>query len=334
MLAAMPTVSAQNREAVSSGNYVDSVSVAFGPVQWDIDRNLGHNAAVLDSIHARLTTVCNDSLYRLQHVTVVGGLAPDGTLKTNTELTQRRTEAIFDWLGKYSNLSDTDRTFILLPYEKNALGVVITYDRIPAHEVEPQPADTITGKPFYMNVRSNMLYDALALPNIGAEFYLGKNFSVGANWLYGWWNSARRFHYWRAYGGELNGRWWVGKAASNKPLTGHHLGVYGQLYTYDFQWGHKGEMGGEPGDNLWNRFFWGAGVEYGYSLPVARRINIDFTLGLGYTTGTYYKYRPLEGHNVWLSTHKRHYWGPTKLEIAFVWLIGNGNFNQKKGGKQ
>ena len=194
----------------------------------------------------------------------------------------------------------------------------------------------LPGKNFYMDIRSNMLYDALALPNIGVDFYLGKNFSIGGNWMYGWWKTDRRSRYWRAYGGELNGRWWFGKAARSKPLTGHHVGIYGQVYTYDFEWGGQGEMGGKPGDNMWNRCFWAAGVEYGFSLPVARRINIDFTLGLGYTEGTYYKYHPEDGHYVWESTHKRHYVGPTKLEVAFVWLIGNGNANAKykKGGKK
>lgn len=232
--------------------------------------------------------------------------------------------------------------------------ILLTLIAIPATSARPfvedtqAPADTVAfeetvveeivtpevTKSFYMDIRSNMLYDALLLPNIGIDFYLGKNFTVGANWLYGWWNSMPRHRFWRAYGGELNGRWWFGKEALKKPLTGHHVGVYAQVYTYDFQWGGKGEMGGKPGSNLWNRCFWAAGVEYGYSLPVARRINIDFSLGLGYTQGTYYKYKPIEGHNVWQSTHKRHYWGPTKLEVAFVWLLGNGNINEKKGGKR
>lgn len=201
---------------------------------------------------------------------------------------------------------------------------------------EPTQTVTLPPKNFYMDIRTNMLYDALALPNIGVDLYLGKNLSIGGNWLYGWWKTDRHSRYWRAYGGELNGRWWFGRAARGKPLTGHHLGVYGQAYTYDFEWGGKGEMGGKPGDNMWNRCFWAAGVEYGFSLPVARRINIDFSLGLGYTEGTYYKYHPEDGHYVWESTHKRRYAGPTKLEAALVWLIGNGNSNakHKKGGNK
>lgn len=201
---------------------------------------------------------------------------------------------------------------------------------------EPTQTVTLPPKNFYMDIRTNMLYDALALPNIGVDLYLGKNLSIGGNWLYGWWKTDRHSRYWRAYGGELNGRWWFGRAARGKPLSGHHLGVYGQAYTYDFEWGGKGEMGGKPGDNMWNRCFWAAGVEYGFSLPVARRINIDFSLGLGYTEGTYYKYHPEDGHYVWESTHKRRYVGPTKLEAALVWLIGNGNSNakHKKGGNK
>lgn len=41
-------------------------------------------------------------------------------------------------------------------------------------------------KPFYMDIRTNLLFDALLLPNIGAEFYVGKNLSIIGNWMYGW----------------------------------------------------------------------------------------------------------------------------------------------------
>ncbi len=205
------------------------------------------------------------------------------------------------------------------------------------------PADTIAApvsepaRPLYMDIRSNMLFDALALPNIGAEFYVGKNFSLGGNWMYAWWSRNSRHRYWRAYGGELFGRWWFGNAARSKPLTGHHIGLYGQAYIYDFEWGGKGEMGGKPGGSLWDKALWGIGFEYGYSLPVSRRINIDFSIGIGYATGYYHKYKPVDTHYVWLSTNRRNWFGPTKAEISLVWLIGNDNFNRpkcKEGGER
>ncbi len=62
------------------------------------------------------------------------------------------------------------------------------------------PADTVPGdsvsirvpRPgnFYMDVRTNMLYDLLAVPNIGVQFYLGKGWSVTADWMYGWWKQT------------------------------------------------------------------------------------------------------------------------------------------------
>lgn len=197
--------------------------------------------------------------------------------------------------------------------------------------------DTVTAtpetmqRPFYMSLSTNMLYDALLLPNIGMEFYLGKNWSINGDWIYGWWSRNSRHRYWRAYGGDIGVRYWLGKASRRKPLTGHHIGVYAQILLYDFEFGGKGQMCGKPGGNIWEKSNYGAGFEYGFSLPVARRLNIDFTLGIGYLGGEYYEYRPEDGHYVWLQTKKRRWFGPTKAQISLVWLLGRGNTN-KKGG--
>lgn len=74
-------------------------------------------------------------------------------------------------------------------------------------------------------------------------------------------------------------------------------------------------------------------IEYGYSLPIGRRFNLDFGIGLGYIGGEYKVYEPIDVHYVWQRTQKRHWIGPTKAEISLVWLIGRGNYNQK-GGKR
>ena len=73
-------------------------------------------------------------------------------------------------------------------------------------------------------------------------------------------------------------------------------------------------------------------MEYGYSLPIARRLNLDFALGVGYWGGKYYKYIPRDGHYVWQATRNRHWFGPTKAGVSLVWLIGRGNTNSTKGG--
>lgn len=129
-------------------------------------------------------------------------------------------------------------------------------------------------------------------------------------------------NYWRIYGGDVELRKWLGSAAKRKPLTGYHIGAYAQIVTYDFELGGRGYLA--------DRWSYAAGMSYGYSLPVAKRLNIDFSIGLGYMGGEYKEYLPQDGHYVWQSTKRRHWIGPTKAEISLVWLIGRGNINKTR----
>lgn len=181
-------------------------------------------------------------------------------------------------------------------------------------------------------LKTNALYDVLLVPNIGVEFHLGKNWSAGANWMYAWWNNDTFSKMWRVYGGDIYFRKWFGKKAKEKPFAGHHLGAYFQMMTYDFCNGKKGYMGGDPESNLWDRASFAGGIEYGYSLPVARRLNLDFTLGIGYLGGKYYEYKIEDDCRVWQATKNRKWIGPTRAEVSLVWLLGKTNINKEKGG--
>lgn len=128
------------------------------------------------------------------------------------------------------------------------------------------------------------------------------------------------------YGGDLGVRRYFGAASERKPLTGHHVGLYGQIITYDFELGHRGYLA--------PKWSWAAGVEYGVAMPIGRRLNIDLSVGLGYLHGKYYEYLPIDQCYVWQATKKRHWWGPTKVEASLVWLLGHGNENKKKGGER
>lgn len=209
-------------------------------------------------------------------------------------------------------------------------------DTIPAPQVPEIKIEFIfppLERPFYMSLRTNMLYDAGLIPSIGADFYLGRKWSVSAFWVYSWWKSDGPHWYWRTYGGDIAIRRWFGKAASNKPLTGHHIGLYGQVLTYDFEMGGRGYIAGKPGGSLWDKCNYGGGVEYGYSLPIGKRLNVDFTVAVGYLGGECQEYIPDKGCYVWDKTVKRHWFGPTKAEISLVWLLGRGNTNRRKGGE-
>lgn len=397
----------------------DSVRIYFRQGKIDLVPELRDNQKALDRIADSLKNTYADSVYRLQRIEVVGGASPEGSVRINRWLSEKRAGVLFDYLSRYGSLPDTLKTNTFLgrdwdglirlvvndpdvPYREETLALLreiadeargsvptkgdhlgriqrlrggapywymykhhfpelrasrlyLWYEKVwnplapipqPKTDMLLPPVDTVIihdtiyihvpcpEKPFYMDVRTNMLYDALLVPNIGLEFYLGKGWSVVADWMYGWWKTDRRHWYWRAYGGDIAVRKWFGRAAKEKPLTGHHLGVYGQIFTYDFETGGRGYMGGKPGGTLWDKMNYAAGVEYGYSLPIARRLNIDFTIGIGYWGGTYHEYKPVDDCYVWQSTKQRHWFGPTKAEVSLVWLIGRGNYNKEKGGRR
>lgn len=171
------------------------------------------------------------------------------------------------------------------------------------------------------SLRTNLLYDALAVPAIGAELYLGRNISVQCQWMYAWWSHRIKNFFWRIYGGDIGLRWWFGEIARRQPLTGHHIGVYAQTLIWDFELGGRGYMGGAPGSAIWERANFGGGIEYGYSVSVRERLNIDFSIGIGYIGGACREYIPMCGYYVWQSTRKLHYIGPTKLEISLAYIF-------------
>ena len=244
---------------------------------------------------------------------------------------------------------------VLFP-KLRASRMIVAYDRVwnpvriaPLHKLDVQAVgfegleQKLTSKspyvqtppsPIYMSLKTNILCDALLTPNVGAEFYLGRGFTVAADWMYAWWNNDCTTWRWRVYGGDIAIRKWLGNEARRKPLTGHHVGVYTQALTYDILWDGKGTMAGEPGGNIFDRATLAVGAEYGYSLPIAQRLNLDFTLGAGYMWGKYYEYIPADNCYVWQATKKRRWIGPTKAEVSLVWLIGRGNINAEKGGRR
>ena len=193
------------------------------------------------------------------------------------------------------------------------------------NHVTNQTEHTTTGNSkdakVFLAFKTNMLYDLAMTPNVGVEFHLGRNWSLGANWAYAWWKHDPKAFYWRLYGGEINIRKYFGKASKTRALSGHHLGIYGQGLTYDLELGNAGIL---------SELSYGGGLEYGYSVPVARTLNIDFSIGAGYLGGEYKVYDPIDDHYVWRETRQRHWFGPTKAEISLVWLIGNKVF--RKGG--
>lgn len=190
-------------------------------------------------------------------------------------------------------------------------------------QVHPEPQSPPVAS--YFALKSNLLYDALLIPNLSLEASIGSGWTLGAGGMLAWWSKDAKHRYWRIYGGDLEIRKYFGTLSKSKPLQGHHLGIYGDFLTYDFEFGAKGYQ---------SKATYAAGIKYGYSHPIAKRLNLDFALGIGYLHSNYKTYVPRDGCYVYQETKKRKWLGPTQAEISLVWLLGKGNTNKKKGGKK
>lgn len=186
-------------------------------------------------------------------------------------------------------------------------------------------------------LKTNMLYDAVTALNFAVEVPINKNFSIQYEHHCPWWLSKnnRLCLQYLTFGGEF--RWWF--APRTKPetekrklrdaLVGHYLGVYGFGGKFDFQ--KDREFGCYQGEPL------SFGLSYGYSMPVSRHLNIEFSISAGYARIPYRHYVPTPDWEILIRDRDNsgvmHYFGPTKAQISLVIPIrATFKVKDKKGG--
>ena len=173
-------------------------------------------------------------------------------------------------------------------------------------------------------LKTNLLHDPILTPDIGLEVSFGNRFSVNAEGVYSWWSRESKHRYWRVRGGWVEGRYWFGDKSKQRALTGHHVGIYGSIHDYDFEFGRRGWQ--SPHATL------GVGASYGYSFRIHPRLNLDLSARLGYFAGDVIKYKPQCNGYVCTSRCSRHYIGLTGLEVTLVWFPGKEKKNNPDYG--
>lgn len=173
-------------------------------------------------------------------------------------------------------------------------------------------------------VKTNLLHDLALTPDIGIEAMVAKRFSLSLSGVYAWWSNDSKHRYWRIRGGVMEMRVWLGHRRRERALTGHHIGIYGSVHDYDFEFGGRGWQSPDA--------TYGGGVAYGYSVPLNSRLNLDFGIKAGYSAGDVIRYKPQCGAYVCTGRSFRRYLGLTGLDISLVWFPGTGNRNKPDYG--
>lgn len=186
------------------------------------------------------------------------------------------------------------------------------------------PVDTVMRKKTtILALKTNLLYDALTLLNYSIEVPFNEKFSVLWYHQFPWWRwgEADNQYCIRFLSIGAEGRWWfkpkprpqMGKSVQRDKLMGHFVGLYAESGKWDFEWGrdicHQGEH-------------WSVGLSYGYSMPLGRRLNMEFSISVGYASIPYRKFTPSDDfQHLWADPEGQgrwHYFGPTKAQVSLV----------------
>lgn len=169
-------------------------------------------------------------------------------------------------------------------------------------------------------IKSNALYLAAGVTNIGGEYAFHPHWSVDLPLVYSPYTIARRYRMRFLYI-QPEARYWL-----DRPMKGHFFGVHLHAGVFNVSLDNKNRYQSEKG-------FHGARISYGYAMPLSRRWSMEFTVGVGYAFTKYCTYYNVPNGIRYEKDLPYHYWGLTKLGLNFVYRFGD-KCGKPKSGKE
>lgn len=201
----------------------------------------------------------------------------------------------------------------IMPVEPIVYNPVFT---VPPTEILPYTGKReIEWRKMIFAPRTNLLVPGL---NIGLEFPIKDNWSVGIDYWYPW--AVSKYNRWC---GEMLGLfvdakyWFPGDKyqwTRTERLQGHAVGVYAGAGYYDYQNIRKGAQGE----------YIDVGVDYTFALPIAdNKLRLEFNLGLGFIRTWYRPYHPSSDFEDLIKEpgikyKSTNFFGPTRAGVSLV----------------
>lgn len=214
---------------------------------------------------------------------------------------------------------------------------VVLSDTLVCHRggllVPPLPeAPVLEDRKMLFAPRTNLLVPAL---NVGLEFPIKDNWSLGIDYYYPWAVSDRNRWCGEMLGIFVDAKYWIPgdkyQWTRADRLQGHAIGIYAGAGYYDYQnilHGYQGE-------------YIDAGVDYTFSLPVGPKDNrwmrLEFNVGLGWIMTWARHYTPSDDYSQLIKDPGVKnlvfdYFGPTRASVSF--LLPISATCKKKGGNR
>lgn len=180
-----------------------------------------------------------------------------------------------------------------------------------------QPAET-GGKtlPRWV-VKTNLLYDATATFNLGAEFRMGRKTTLDIPVNYNPW-TFKNNRKWKHILVQPGFRWWL----DEETFSGNFVGVHAHGAFYNVGNLPHGPFSQHMKDHRFEGWLAGVGVSYGHRWNFRNpRWAVEAEIGVGYAYLWYDKFMCGQcGER--LASETKHYVGPTKAAINLVYGIG------------
>ena len=167
-------------------------------------------------------------------------------------------------------------------------------------------------------VKTNLLADAAISPNLGVEIGLAPRWSLDLTGQFNLWPINQ--HKWKHWLAQPEARYWFCDAFAKHFLGLHLMG--GQYNTGGIR-NNINFLGSDLSvltDHYIEGWGVGAGVAYGYAVPLNRHWNLEFEIGVGYVYTKYDKYECTECRKP-AGSGDHHYVGPTKAAINLVYVF-------------
>ena len=157
----------------------------------------------------------------------------------------------------------------------------------------------------YVAVKTNLAAWAGTIMNLAADVQVSEHFSVELPVLWCPWHVSSK-HAVKTFTIQPEGRYWLAR-----PGEGHFFGVHAHIGWFNVKWNRDRYQ-----DT--SRPLLGAGISYGYLLPLGEHWAGEFTLGAGYANLKYNTYYNI-GNGARIDTRTKNYWGITRVGISVVY---------------
>ena len=190
----------------------------------------------------------------------------------------------------------------------------IRIDTLPLPELLPLPVAE-KRKSTMFALKTNLLYDAVTALNAEVEVPIGKRFSVMVEDVFPWWKAGPNGNKYclQMWTMSVEPRWWFYRKGMSDRLQGHFIAPYVMSGKYDLQWDTS---------ICYRGYGWSAGLTYGYSMPLCKWLNMEFSMSIGYLNASYQHYQPSPDYEHLYkdpdNAGRMTYVGPTKVKVSLV----------------